>query len=288
MDDRKLKTFLTAVRTGSFSKTAEEMNFSQSAVSQMMNSLESELGCKILERTHSGIKMTAAGEELFPLILQAESSMELLRKRADVIAEGEATPIRIGCFASISKAWLPLILHEYQELYPEADFEIMVGDHDLMQWLQDGVVDIVLADVKMDKEAVWYPLFEEEYYVVMPASFVEEEKESVSREEISKYPLILAPSNPFHQFLDKFKRKTIKVSVDDDSTLLAMVEQCLGITIMPKICLQNVPQNVKILKLDPARTRTLGMAVAESVSKSVEKFCRYLYEHHSQKEEKVS
>ena len=288
MDDRKLKTFLTAVRTGSFSKTAEEMNFSQSAVSQMMNSLESELGCKILERTHSGIKLTPDGEELLPFILQAETSIELLKKHAGVIAEGETTPIRIGCFASISKAWLPMILHEYQQLYPEANFEIMVGDHDLMQWLQDGVVDIVLADVKMDIEATWYPLFEEEYYAVMPASFVKEEKETVSREEISKYPLILAPSNPFHQFLDKFKRKTIKVSVDDDSTLLAMVEQCLGITIMPEICLQNVPQNVKILKLEPARTRTLGMAVAESANKTVEKFCKYLYEHHSQKAKKVS
>ena len=288
MDDRKLKTFLTAVRTGSFSKTAEELNFSQSAVSQMMNSLESELGCKILERTHSGIKLTSTGEELFPFILQAETSLALLRKHAEVIAEGEAAPIRIGCFASISKAWLPMILHEYQELYPEANFEIMVGDHNLMQWLQDGLVDVVLADVKMDNEAAWYPLFEEDYYVVMPASFVAEEKEAISQEEFSKYPLILAPSNPFHQFLDKFKKKAIKVSVDDDSTLLAMVEQRLGVTIMPEICLQNVPENVRILKLNPARTRTLGMAVTESANKSVEKFCGYLYKHHSQKEEKVS
>ena len=39
MDDRKLKTFLTAVRTGSFSKTADEMNFSQSAVSKVLEEI---------------------------------------------------------------------------------------------------------------------------------------------------------------------------------------------------------------------------------------------------------
>lgn len=288
MDDRKLKTFLTAVRTGSFSKTADEMNFSQSAVSQMMNSLESELGCKVLERTHSGIKLTSAGEALLPLIMQAEASLTLLRKQAELISEGEAAPIRIGCFASISKAWLPMILHEYQELYPEANFEIRVGDDDLMQLLQDGAVDVVLADVKMDKEVTWYPLFEEAYYAVMPENFVTVEKDTITQEEFSKYRLILAPSNPFHQFLDKYKKRALKVSVDDDSTLIALVEQGLGVTIMPEICIQNIPKNVKVLKLTPTYMRTLGMAVAESANKAVEKFCKYLYKHHSQNAEKVS
>lgn len=288
MDDRKLKTFLTAVRTGSFSKTADEMNFSQSAVSQMMNSLESELGCKVLERTHSGIKLTSAGEALLPLIMQAEASLTLLRKQAELISEGEAAPIRIGCFASISKAWLPMILHEYQELHPEANFEIMVGGDDLMQWLQDGVVDVILADIKMDKELTWYPLFEEGYYALIPESYGVENEETITQEEFSKYPLILAPSNPFHQFLDRYKKKALKVSVDDDSTLIALVEQGLGVTIMPEICVRNVPKNVRILKLTPTHMRTLGMAVTESASKSVEKFCKYLYKHHSQNAKKVS
>ncbi|MGN0485558.1 MAG: LysR family transcriptional regulator [Lachnospiraceae bacterium] len=68
MDERKLKTFLAAVETGSFNKAADQMNFSQSAVSQMMNSLESELGCRLLVRGNAGIELTAAGRELLPLI----------------------------------------------------------------------------------------------------------------------------------------------------------------------------------------------------------------------------
>ena len=288
MDDRKLRTFLTANRTGSFSKTAEEMNFSQSAVSQMMNSLENELGCKLLERTYSGIKLTAAGEELLPLIANAEMALAQLKKHAEQIAEGEATPVRIGCFASISKAWLPMVLHEYMKLHPEANFEIMVSGYDLIEWLQEGKVDVVLADERMEQGANWYPLFEEDYYAVMPESFVSDGKESIDDKELAKYPIIMDPSNPFHRFLDNPKINAIKVSVEDDSTLLALVEQCLGATIMPEICLQNIPQNVKVLKLIPPHTRMIGMLAAEAPNKATEKFCRYLYKYHSQKDQQVS
>lgn len=288
MDDRKLRTFLNAIHTGSFSKTAEEMNFSQSAVSQMMNSLEAELGCKLLERTHSGIRLTEAGEELLPFIVNAEAALTQLKNHAEQIAEGDETPIRIGCFSSISKEWLPRVLYEYQKLYPETSFEIMVGGNNLISWLQDGTVDVVIADVQIDDTLKWYPLIEEAYCAVVPRNFVADGKDTIDQEEFAKYPLILAPSNPFHQPLDKFNKTAVKVSAGDDATLLALVEMCLGVTVMPEISLQNVPENVRILQLTPKWTRTLGVTAADSGSKSVERFCKYLYKHHSQETKKVS
>ena len=110
MDERKLKTFLATVHTGSFNKAAAQMNFSQSAVSQMMNSLEAELGCKLLERGPSGIQLTAAGKELLPFIEQAENALSQLQNHARSIAEKTTSCIRIGTFSSISNTWLPAIL----------------------------------------------------------------------------------------------------------------------------------------------------------------------------------
>ncbi len=67
MDDYKIHVLLAAIRTGSFRKAALELNCTQSAVTQAMNSLENELGCKVLLRNHNGIRLTSAGEELLPL-----------------------------------------------------------------------------------------------------------------------------------------------------------------------------------------------------------------------------
>lgn len=288
MDDRKLKTFLTAVETGSFSKTAEEMNFSQSAVSQMMNSLEAELGCKILERTHSGIKLTEVGMELYPFIVRAEASISQLKNHAEQIVAGEMTQIRIGCFSSISKIWLPKVLYEYQELYPDTNFDIMVGGDKLIPWLQEGVVDVVIADVKLDTERMWYPLIAEKYCAVVPKKYVPDNRESIELEKFFEYPLIQAPASPIHPFLDKIKKKAVKVSAGDDATLLALVEKGLGVTLMPEISLQNVSEEVKILKLIPEQKRILGITGSRSGGKAVEKFCEYLYKYHSQFTEKVS
>lgn len=55
MEERKLKAFLTATQTGSLRRTAEVLHCTQSAVTQMMNGLEAELGCRLLERDHRGV-----------------------------------------------------------------------------------------------------------------------------------------------------------------------------------------------------------------------------------------
>ena len=69
MDDRKIEVLLATVRTGSFSKAAEETNCTQSAVTQIMNNMEAELNLKILDRSHKGVKLTSAGESLMPYII---------------------------------------------------------------------------------------------------------------------------------------------------------------------------------------------------------------------------
>ena len=56
------------VDLGSFSRAAETMGYSQSAVSQMISSLEEELSIKLVNRFRSGARLTLEGEELFPYI----------------------------------------------------------------------------------------------------------------------------------------------------------------------------------------------------------------------------
>ena len=53
MDDRKLTTLLAAVEHGSLSKAAASLGLTQAGVTQMMNSLEEELGCTLLVRTYN-------------------------------------------------------------------------------------------------------------------------------------------------------------------------------------------------------------------------------------------
>lgn len=281
MDERKLQAVLASVHTGSFSKAAMELNFSQSAVSQMMNSFEEELGCRILERNHNGIRLTPEGEELLPYIVNAEASLTQLRRHAELVAKGRKAPIRIGTFSSISTTWLPEILLSYQKLHPEVVFDIRVGTDAISEWMLDGKIDLALGDARRCKDFRWYPLIEDPYYAILPGELITEEERSITQKEFSKYPLIMAPMNALDQYMDVSSDKQINVTCDNDSTLLAMVSQGLGVTAMPKLSLQNIPDNVKVLELIPTPIRVLGVAIPNSPNKDAEEFCRFLLTHYT-------
>ena len=70
MNIKKYEAFVRAVELGSLSKAAEELGYTQSGISHMMQSLEDEVGFPLMVRTSSGILPNTEGEMLLPTILQ--------------------------------------------------------------------------------------------------------------------------------------------------------------------------------------------------------------------------
>ena len=275
MDDYKIRVLLAAIRTGSFRKAALEMNCTQSAVTQAMNSLENELGCKVMQRNHNGIRLTPTGEELLPLFIEADASMTRLSERARQAVDGASAPLRIGAFSSISSTWLPKVLQEYHTLYPEVTFDIQVGTNTLADWLLRGAVDLALGDAARCRAFRWMPLMDDSYFAVIPKSLAPE-SDSISQEELAAYPFVMAPMNALDSYLSVCPANQLKVNCDDDSTLLSMVAQGIGVTAVPKLCLQAPPENVRILGLTPPTKRVLGVALPNSPIKEAVRFARYL------------
>ena len=275
MDDYKIRALLAAIHTGSFRKAALELNCTQSAVTQAMNSLENELGCKVLLRNHNGIRLTPAGEELLPFLMEADASLTRLSERARQVAGGASAPLRIGVFSSISNTWLPKVLQGYHALYPEVTFDIQVGTSTLTDWLLKGAVDLALGDPVRCRGFRWLPLMDDPYFAVLPESLAPEGN-SISQEELATYPFVMAPMNALDSYLSVCPANQLRVNCDDDSTLLSMVAQGIGVTAMPQLCLQAPPENVRILELTPPTKRVLGAALPNSPSKEAVRFARYL------------
>ena len=280
MDDRKLHTLMTTLRAGSFNKAAQELNCTQSAVTQMMNALENELGCKILARSHSGVRLTLAGEKLYPLLAEADAALTRLASQARTISHREERIIRIGSFSSISNTWLPKILRAYQETFPGTSFDIRIGTDTLPQWLQENQIDLALGDAHRCHSFQWYPLMDDPYYAVMPTDLLPEDKTSITQEEFAKYTLIMAPMNALEAHLTVLSNQRINVSSDDDSSILSIVAQGLGVTAMPKLSLRNPLENLRTLDLLPVPNRVLGVALPKNPSKAAVSFAAFLRQHY--------
>ena len=68
MDAKKLEILIKAIDMGSFSKAAESVGYTQSGITHLVNSLEKEIGFRLVNRTFNGISLTKEGEILLPYI----------------------------------------------------------------------------------------------------------------------------------------------------------------------------------------------------------------------------
>ena len=98
----KYGVFIKIIETGSFTRTAEEIGYTQSAISQIVNSLEDELSTKLILRSRKGIELTPDGKEYLPYIKTIyHSYLELMEKNKEM--QGlEKGIVRIGTFSSVS------------------------------------------------------------------------------------------------------------------------------------------------------------------------------------------
>ncbi len=146
MDDGKLRALLTAVECGSFSKAAAQLGYTQSAMTHLVNKLEAEVGCTLLERDSQGIRLTDAGKQLLPYIQNVICACDTLLQEAAEQNDPRTRTLRIGCFASIARARLPELLRAFRELHPEIKMDVLVRGDELPAALANGTIQLALVD----------------------------------------------------------------------------------------------------------------------------------------------
>ena len=267
MNIQKYQAFMVVVEQGSLTRAAEELGCTQSAVSHCISSLEEELGFALLKRGRAGARLTNEGERLAPAVRNLLNSAEQLKQTASAIRGLDSGTVRIGAFTSVAVHWLPPVLKEFQRDYPKVDLRLLNGDyHDVEQWLQDGSIDVGFVGMPCGVDCECIALMEDRLLAILPKG---------SRfEHYPKFPLVECETEPFISLLQSSDhdarraldaagvRPNVRFYTKDDYAVIAMVEQGLGISIMPELLLKGRNDNVQILPLIPEAKRTIGIAIA--------------------------
>lgn len=146
MDDKKIRAFLTIIQLGSLRRAAQELNYTQSGLTQMMKHLEQEVGCRLLRRSHSGVTMTESAEHLLPYFQAADQALLQLRHESEQFSGPQRKTIVIGAFPSIAKRWLPQRIQRFRLLHPEIQLDLRLGGDEVADWAAQRSVDLALAD----------------------------------------------------------------------------------------------------------------------------------------------
>lgn len=124
MNIRKYEAYVRAVELGSLSKAAEQLGYTQSGMSHMMQSLEEEVGFPLMVRTSTGILPNSEGELLLPIIRQLLNTNESLEQHIAKIKGADTGRIRIAAYPSVATYWLPEIIRDFQKDYPNVEIQI--------------------------------------------------------------------------------------------------------------------------------------------------------------------
>lgn len=271
------------IETGSFSKAAESLGYTQSAMSQMIAALEEELAVKLLDRSRLGVKLTLEGAELYPYIEQTIFQYLSMLEKVKEVRGLETGIVRMGTLASISAHWMPDLLKGFQSLYPGIEFIIHQGDYTSIQnWIKTGAIDFGFVNPKAVTGIETIILKEGEMLAVLPEDHPLSLLDEIPLETLAEEPFILLEEGHYYEPLEAFhnigKEPNIKYTIHDDYAIMTMVEAGLGVSILAELVLHRTNYKISLCHTNPPifRTIAIGYKDRQSIPLASKRFIEYL------------
>ncbi|MBY8913571.1 LysR family transcriptional regulator [Bacillus sp. YC2] len=283
MDLKKHLAFIKTVESGSLTQAAAILNYTQPSISQMISKLEEEYGFPLLIRLRHGVKPTANGLKVFHIMKDIQKTYEKLSETVDNINGLETGEIRLGAFTSVAVKWLPQILREFNRLHPSIKVQLFEGNStELEQWLKEDKIDVGIGTSHSEK---WnfHPLAKDPIVAVMSPQHELAGLETVPL-KIMESVMCIVPYPETHFDVLKVLREEkisprIAYQIRGDETLISMVRNNLGISLLPKLLVSDC--DVLIKPLDQYVYRQIGIITThaeEAQTPSVQKMIQCIKE----------
>lgn len=283
MNIQKFMAFVKTVEYGSFTKAAEVLNYSQSGISRMITDLEKDWKVTLLERGKSGVRLTSDGLRLLPYAKNVCLEYEKLLTQVEEINGLQSGLIRIGTFSSVATHWLPNIIKKFQEDYPNIDYELLLGDYmEIEKWISEGRVDCGFIRLPSNSYLETIFLEQDEFLAVFPENHPLANCKKVSVASLCSDSFMLLEKDANAEIAALFQQRNLSPNVHftlwDDYAIMSMVENGLGISILPKLILKRVPYRIVAKELDIPAYRNIGFALRskKNASLAVKRFMDYL------------
>ncbi|CAJ1191566.1 LysR family transcriptional regulator [Fructilactobacillus sanfranciscensis] len=271
----------------SITKAAQIMGYSQPAVSQMLTSLEQELGFPLLSKQRQTLKLTKEGQAIYPFIVKLINDQQALIDKQHEITNQANRLIRIATIPSISQQWLPELISAFQFQNPNVDFSIIQGDNvSIPRLVENGDAELGILNQDAAPDCDCEFLKEQTLRAVLPKSYpFSSDLNALNLAELTKYPYILLEEGLHSESLSQFKsaglKPHIKMRLHDSFSTLLMVEQGLGYTIMPVDQSLDDHHQIRILPTSPIITRKIGILSKNEIlmTSAAEKFKKFVKKH---------
>ncbi|WP_425559632.1 LysR family transcriptional regulator [Kitasatospora terrestris] len=268
---QELRVLVAVAHEGGFTAAAASLGLTQSAVSHAVRGCERKLGAVLFERGRGGATPTPAGERVVGHARRILRLLELLPAEARATESARiAGPLRIAAFRSVAAQLLPAVLTRLAERHPQLTPEVRIVreiGRGTAGEVADGRADLGLATLDADTAAVpgllAAPLFTESYALAHPAG----------HPDPRSLPLVDWDENCGSYTRSWWGRQdwipSATINVADDTVVLSLAAQGVGMAIMPMLTLANPPQGLAVTDLGPRPpTRQVGYVTTPELART--------------------
>ena len=254
MDWDKLKIFHAVTQAGSFTKAAETLNLSQSAISRQIQSLEYELQCSLYERHARGLSLTDNGEILYKTANEVISKIKDVESNLMDKKDKPSGKIIVTTVVGFGGIWLTPRIQEFMEKNPDIEVELIVTDQELDLSTREADIAIWMRQPKQ-LNYIQKKIIDINYHIYGSSKYLEKNGVPRSVKDLDKHKLITygrgtpSPLSQKEWILKvgtKVKRKSV-MKVNNIYSLLLAVDSGVGLAALPDYMVIGKPGLVKVL-----------------------------------------
>ncbi len=276
MNLRAISYVVAVADLRNFSQAAEQCYVSQPTLSAQIKKLEESLGIRIFERNNKRIMITEEGSAVIQSARRILREVETIKEIAENAGNPFAGTFRLGAFPTLSTYIFPDIVPEIKALMPDLRL-ILIEEKTaiLMDKLHKGEIDAALFAMPVHEDSFEMRiLFDDKFFLACSPDHPLAEKSEIGVEELAEYRLLLLEEG--HCLRDNALEICQQHNIPEEhafratglETLRQMVKAGTGITLMPKIAINNAETGIKYIPFKhPAPHRTIGLYYRKTSAK---------------------
>lgn len=241
---RQLRFLVALDKAQNFSRASDLCHVTQSTLSTGLKELEERLGIQVAERTKHRVLMTPLGRDLADRARSILAEVQDFEDRAQREHKAGATAIRLGTIPTVGPFLMPRAMPLLRTALPDTKFYLREELTDpLVEGLLEGRLDLLLIALphSLPAQVETEVLFSDGYCLVTPTDHALGNRDTITADDLANRHLLLLEKG--HCLQRHALSSFTGINLDEDqsfsatslSTLVAMVEEDLGITLLPKL-----------------------------------------------------
>lgn len=253
---RQLKAFVLVAEHNSFTKAAELLTLTQSALSGLIKELEQSLDIKLFDRTTRKMHLSDAGVRLLPQARRILNEVAILNEKVDALKSLHQGHIRLAVSQQLAASAMPQFIAKFCEQYPNIQVALVdCSVDDVVAQVENLAIDLGIAPERQHSPDVSATvLFESSFYLVLPKNHPLAKRKQIAWEDLLSEKLITL-NGPFIKALQTELPAEISgrifnpdYEVNFLSTALGMTRQGLGVTLCLLYAADWVHQNGLVMR----------------------------------------